>query len=173
MEKYVPDLYQKNIYSIKYENLVRRGIKFLVFDLDNTIALITEKHASEDAIKVFKKLKEMNFKIMIASNSLSTRVKVFAKELGIDYMSNCRKPKAKELEKFILSSGYKLSEIAIIGDSMLDDVVCGNRIGITTILTDQLGKKEFLPAYFKRQKEKKIQKKLRDHNLFTKGRYYE
>ena len=36
MEKYVPDLYQKNMYSIKYENLVRRGIKFLVFDLDNT-----------------------------------------------------------------------------------------------------------------------------------------
>ena len=49
----------------------------------------------------------------------------------------------------------------------------GDRIGITTILTDQLGKKEFLPAYFKRKKERKIQKKLRDHNLFTKGRYYE
>ena len=37
--------------------------------------------------------------------------------------------------KVILNSGYKLAEIAIIGDSMTDDVVCGNRIGITTILT--------------------------------------
>ena len=173
MEKYVPDLYQKDIYSIKYDNLTRRGIKFLLFDLDNTIALITEKHANENAVSLFEKLKKMNFKLMIASNSLSERVKVFAHELGIDYKSNCRKPKAKELENFILNSGYKLSEIALIGDSMLDDVVCGNRIGITTILTDQLGKKEFLPAYFKRKKEKKIQKKLRDHNLFTKGRYYE
>ena len=173
MEKYVPDLYQKNMYSIKYENLIRRGIKFLVFDLDNTIALITERHASEEALKLFTELKKKKFKIMIASNSLAARVKVFAKELGIDYMSTCRKPKAPDLEKYILASGYKLSEIAIIGDSMLDDVVCGNRIGITTILTDQLGKKEFLPAYFKRKKERKIQKKLRDHNLFTKGRYYE
>ena len=172
MEKYVPDLYQKNIFEINYKNLVSRGIRFLIFDLDNTIALITDRHANEDAIKLFEKLKK-KFKIMIASNSIGVRVKVFATELGIDYMSNCRKPKAKELEKYVLNSGYKLSEIAIIGDSMMDDVVCGNRIGITTILTDQLGKKEFITAYLKRRKEKKVQKKLRDKNLFTKGRYYE
>ena len=34
-------------------------------------------------------------------------------------------------------------------------------------------KKEFITAYFKRMKERKVQKKLRDKNLFTKGRYYE
>ena len=172
MEKYVPDLYQKNIYEIDYKNLTSRGIKFLIFDLDNTIALINERRASSDAIKLFDKIKK-KFKIMIASNSISIRVKIFADELGVEYISNCRKPKAKELEKYILNSGYKLSEIAIIGDSMMDDVVCGNRIGITTILTDQLGKKEFITAYFKRMKERKVQKKLRDKNLFTKGRYYE
>lgn len=172
MEKYVPDLYQKNIYEINYKNLTSRGIKFLIFDLDNTIALLNDRHACEDAIKLFKKLKK-NFKIMIASNSIGARVKVFAIELEIDYKSNCHKPKAKELENIILNSGYKLSEIAIIGDSMMDDVVFGNRIGITTILTDQLGKKEFITAYIKRRKERKVQKKLRDKNLFTKGRYYE
>lgn len=172
MEKYVPDLYQKNIFEINYKNLTSRGIKFLIFDLDNTIALITERHANKETIKLFEKIKK-KFKIMIASNSISIRVKTFADELGIEYISNCRKPKAKELEKYILNSGYKLSEIAFIGDSMMDDVVCGNRIGITTILTDQLGKKEFITAYFKRRKERKVQKKLRDKNLFTKGRYYE
>ena len=55
----------------------------------------------------------------------------------------------------------------------MDDVVVGNSIGITTILTDQLNKHEFPYAKFKRFKEKRIQKKLRDKNLFTKGRYYE
>jgi HAD superfamily phosphatase (TIGR01668 family) len=106
MEKYVPDLYQKNIFEINYKNLSSRGIKFLIFDLDNTIALITDRHASEEAIKLFEKLKK-KFKIMIASNSIGVRVKVFATELGIDYRSNCRKPKAKELEQFVLNSGYK------------------------------------------------------------------
>lgn len=173
MEKYVPDLYQKNIFTINYNTLVNRGIKFLIFDLDNTIALITERHASKQVIDLFDKLKKMGFKMMIASNSINTRVKVFAQELDIEYKSNCHKPKALELEKFILNSSYNASEIAIIGDSMTDDVVCGNRIGITTILTDQLSKREFVLAHFRRRRERKIQKKLRDHNLFTKGRYYE
>ena len=37
----------------------------------------------------------------------------------------------------------KFSEVAIIGDSMMDDVVCGNTIGVTTILLDQISKKEY------------------------------
>ena len=56
---------------------------------------------------------------------------------------------------------------------MMDDVVAGNSIGITTVLTDQLSKHEFPLAKIRRFKEKRIQKKLRDNNLFTKGRYYE
>ena len=173
MEKYVPDMYQKDIFSINYDTLLSRGIKLLIFDLDNTIALVNERHASDNAIALFQELKYKKFDTMIASNSLKQRVKVFADELNINFISNCRKPKAKELEKYILNSGYKLAEIAIIGDSMTDDVVCGNRIGITTILIDKLGKKEYILAYFRRKKEKKIQKKLRDKNLFTKGRHYE
>ena len=173
MEKYVPDMYQKDIFSINYDTLLNRGIKLLIFDLDNTIALINERHASDKAISLFQELKYKKFDIMIASNSLKQRVKVFAEELNINFISNCRKPKAKELENYILNSGYKLAEIAIIGDSMTDDVVCGNRIGITTILTDRLGNKEFILAHFRRAREKKIQKKLRDKNLFTKGRHYE
>ena len=55
---------------------------------------------------------------------------------------------------------------------MMDDVVCGNTIGITTILLDQIGNSEFPIAKLKRIKEKKIQKRLRDRDLFTKGRYY-
>jgi len=55
---------------------------------------------------------------------------------------------------------------------MMDDVVCGNTIGVTTILLDQISKKEFPFARIRRMKEKKIQKKLRDKSLFTKGRYY-
>ena len=37
MEKYVPDIYQKSVYDIDYSKLKSRGIKCLLFDLDNTI----------------------------------------------------------------------------------------------------------------------------------------
>lgn len=172
MEVYVPDIYQENIYKIDYEILKSRGIKCLFFDLDNTLVKIKEVIPREETKELFSQLKEQGFKILITSNSISTRVKPFAEELKIDYISSCKKPRINKIEQYIKSSKFGLDEIAIIGDSMIDDVVCGNTIGITTILLDQISKMEFPIARLKRIKEKKIQKKLRDKNLFTKGRYY-
>ena len=173
MEKYVPDIYQKNIYTINYDSLILRGIRCLFFDLDNTLVTITEGSAREENKTLIRELKEKGFKIVITSNSIKARVKPIADQLNVDYLSNSKKPSTDKLIELINSYKFGLDEIAIIGDSMMDDVVCGNNVGITTILTDQIDKKEFPFARIKRIKEKKIQKKLRDHDLFTKGRYYE
>ena len=56
---------------------------------------------------------------------------------------------------------------------MMDDIYGGNNIGITTILVNPIGNKEFFIAKLKRRREKRIIEKLRKQNLFTKGRYYE
>lgn len=173
MEIYVPDIYKENIYKINYEILLSRGIKCLIFDLDNTLVTIKESLPREENKKLFKELKDKGFKIFIASNSLKNRVKPFHEELKVDYISNARKPHIDKVNELIKSSKYSLDQIAIIGDSMMDDIVCGNTIGITTILLDQISKKEFPLARIKRIKEKRIQKRLRDKDLFTKGRYYE
>ena len=65
----------------------------------------------------------------------------------------------EKINEYIEKSKFGLDEIAIIGDSMMDDVVCGNTIGVTTILLDQISKKEYPLARIRRMKEKKIQKK--------------
>lgn len=172
MEKYVPDIYQTDIYKVDYENLKERGIKCLIYDLDNTLVTITETTPREEVKVLFKNLKEKGFKIFIVSNSIKSRVKPFADELKVDYLSSSKKPNTLKLSALLLKSRFGIDEIAIIGDSMMDDIVCGNEIGITTVLIDQIGKKEFPMAKIKRFKERKIQKKLRDKDLFTKGRYY-
>lgn len=172
MEIYVPDIYQENIYKINYEALLSRGIKCLIFDLDNTLVTINETLPSEENKKLFKELKEKGFKIFLASNSIKARVKPFHEELKVDYIYSAKKPHIDKINELINKSKFGLDEIAIVGDSMIDDIVCGNTIGITTVLLDQIGKREFPIARLKRIKEKKIQKKLRDKDLFTKGRYY-
>lgn len=172
MEVYVPDIYQENIYKIDYEVLVSRGIKCLIFDLDNTLVTILETTPREETKELFRKLKKMGFKIYIASNSIKARVKPFHEELKVDYIYSVRKPNPDKIAELISSTKYGLDEIAMIGDSMMDDVVCGNTIGVTTILLDQISKSEYPLARLRRMKEKKIQKKLRDKDLFTKGRYY-
>ena len=172
MEIYVPDIYQQDIYKIDYEALLHRGIKCLFFDLDNTLVTISEKLPRPETRDLFNKLKNLGFTIYITSNSISTRVKPFSVDLKVPYLSSAKKPKILNVNELVVSTKLGLDEIAIIGDSMMDDVVCGNSIGITTILIDQIDKREFPLARIKRIKEKRIQKKLRDNDLFTKGRYY-
>ena len=172
MEIYVPDIYQENIYKIDYEMLLSRGIKCLIFDLDNTLVTIKERVPRKENKELFDELKKKGFKIVLASNSINARVKPFASNLKIDHIYSTKKPHIDKINEYIINSKFGLDEIAMIGDSMIDDVVCGNTIGITTILLDQIGKAEFPIARLKRIKEKKIQKKLRDKDLFTKGRYY-
>ena len=172
MEIYIPDIYQEDIYKIDYDTLLSRGIKCLIFDLDNTLVTIRERLPRKETIDLFKKLKKKGFKIVLASNSIKRRVKPFQEELNVDYIYSTKKPHIDRINDYIKGTKFTLDEIAMIGDSMMDDVVCGNTIGITTILLDQLGKAEFPIARIKRSKEKKIQKKLRDKDLFVKGRYY-
>ncbi len=173
MEKYVPDIYQKSIYTINYDTLLSRGIKCLLFDLDNTIAPLREKKPNEKVKKLFKKLKRKGFKIIIFTNSPKMRVNPFKDELEVDCCSCARKPSPKKFLSVIKIYKYNFSEVAIIGDSMIDDIAGGNGVGITTILVNRLSKKEYPLAWLKRKYEKRIVKKLRDKDLFTRGRFYE
>ena len=98
MEIYVPDIYQENIYKINYDMLVSRGIKCLIFDLDNTLVTILEKVPREETKELFKNLKEMGFKIYIASNSIKARVKPFHEELKVDFIYSVKKPHIDKIE---------------------------------------------------------------------------
>ena len=59
MDKYVPDIYQKSIYTINYDQLFSRGIRCLLFDLDNTLVPIDVKTPSEDILLIVE-VKELN-----------------------------------------------------------------------------------------------------------------
>ena len=75
MEKYVPDIYQKSIYTIDYDKLKARGIKCLLYDLDNTLVPFDVKEANQKIKNLFDELKEKGFKVIIFSNSPKTRLK--------------------------------------------------------------------------------------------------
>ena len=171
MEIYVPDSYQESILKVNYELLKSKGIKCLLFDLDNTITLYKSKDCKKEVKELFDKIKK-DFKIIIFSNSPKKRVANIANILGVEYISRTFKPSPK---KFIeLFEEYKLNEteVAIIGDQILTDVKGGNNVGITTILVKPLSKKEMVLTKLSRKKEKKIMKKLGKNNLFM-GRFYD
>ena len=117
MEKYIPDLYVKSIYYIDYEKLKERGIKCILFDLDNTVAPISIKKPNKKIKDLFIKLKSMGFKLIIFSNSGKTRLKPFKEELEVDCAFSCKKPMRKKFDVILREYKYGISEVVIVGDS--------------------------------------------------------
>ena len=170
--KYLPDIYKKNIFDINYLKLKDKGIKCLIFDLDNTLALIDSTKVEDKVKELIAKLKK-DFLIIIVSNSPKKRVSLFGKDLGVDYYPFALKPNIRTLKK--IKSKYKLesSSIAIIGDQFITDMGYGYKGKITKIYVDPLATKDLKITNINRYLEDKSMSKYNKNNLFKKGNYYE
>lgn len=173
MDLFRPDKYYKSIYDINYINLKSEGIKCLLFDLDNTIVPPHEKKPNKKIRDLFDNLKELDFKIIIMSNSPKKRLSPFKDELIIDCSAASMKPLKKKFNKILKEYKLDLSEIAIIGDQLMTDILGGNRIGITTILVNPISKKDFKITSINRKLEHIVEGKLEKRSLFKRGHYYE
>ncbi|MBR2832970.1 MAG: YqeG family HAD IIIA-type phosphatase [Bacilli bacterium] len=173
MKKYIPNIYQKNIYLIDYSKLLSNGINTLLFDLDNTILSPGDKEISPKVKDLFISLKQKGFKIIIFSNSYKRKVNKYKDYLGVKGVYFAFKPFTKKFKEVIKKYNLDTKKMAIIGDQLLTDVLGGNKIGITTILVNPLSDKDSIFTIFNRSKEKRIMKKLKKEDLFVKGRYYE
>ena len=83
------------------------------------------------------------------------------------------KPLKRNFLKIMDKHDLKDSEVAIIGDQFLTDIIGGNKVGITTILVNPIGLKDFFFTKINRIREKQIMNKLAKNLLFIKGRYYD
>ena len=168
LKKFIPKCYQENVFQINYDNLRKKGIKLLIFDLDNTLSLIDEVIPDQKIKELINNL-SVNFKILIASNNQENRVKNFCENLNCNYVSSSFKP-TKRIARFIKKNyPYQFNEVAIIGDQLVTDIFLGNRCSIYTILVDPKGVKDLKVTGVNRFIENKIKKRIN----FKKGVYYE
>lgn len=172
MALYKPTMYKKNIFDINYEKLKKDGAKCLVFDLDNTLGLIDEKECPKEAKKLLKKLKK-DFTIYISSNNTRKRILPYIEDLEIEGESFSLKPLPKGLMRIRKRCGFKKSEMVMIGDQIVTDILSGNLYGIKTILVDPLGVKDLKITGLNRKIEGIIVKNYERRGIFKKGSYYE
>ena len=172
MHKFKPTMYRKNIFEIDYKKLKELGITCLVFDLDNTLGLISEKECPRKTKKLIKELQE-DFLVLISSNNTGERLKPYLEDLGIGGVAWSMKPSTRGLRKIKKDYKLKKKEMVMIGDQMVTDVFAGNRFRIMTILVDPLGEKDLKITGLNRKIESAIIKHYVKRNVFERGRYYE
>ena len=155
LKKFYPDTRQNSIYEIDFDGLYRKGIRGLIFDIDNTL-VPHGADADERIEKLFRELKKMGFKTFLLSNNKLERVKRFNVNIRSLYIYKAGKPNPVNYIKAMRMMGTKLENTIFIGDQLFTDIWGAKRAGISNILLNPIDKKEEIQIVLKRYLEKII-----------------
>lgn len=132
-----PTVWLNNVLEIDKRLLYRMKVKALILDLDNTLSLDGSPAAELGVMEWLGEMRALNVKMLIVSNNTKKRVEPLAEQLGIDFLAYGCKPlpfKINKAVKALTGQGVLRSQIAIVGDQILTDVIGGNLSGIKTVL---------------------------------------
>lgn len=164
LDRVFPDLYIPSVYQLPLLDLKKRGIKTLVFDIDNTISPYDIAEPDESLIAFFKELRAEGFRLCILSNNNKRRVRHFNKPLRALAVYRSNKPGISKLMRALKALGTAPSSAAMIGDQIFTDMFCGHRAGLYCIMTAPICKRDQLVTKVKRGAERVLMKQFFKHN---------
>ena len=130
----VPDLMKKDIYEIEPRALLRRGISFVMLDVDNTLAPYTVNEASQRMRDWVRDMKNAGLELFILSNNRGERPRIFAEALEIGYVKKARKPFTKTAKRVLAEHGAEPEQTALVGDQIYTDTLCAKSLGAAAVL---------------------------------------
>ena len=118
------------------------GVRFLMLDLDNTIARYSEHLPTEAVLQWVGEMSDNNIELFFISNSKrKTRVDVFARVFGIGFMKDAHKPSPECLLRAMEQRNLDACESAFLGDQIFSDTLAANRAGVISIVVRPLSLK--------------------------------
>ncbi|MDE5583547.1 MAG: YqeG family HAD IIIA-type phosphatase [Ruminococcus sp.] len=127
--------YFRKITDITPDFLRKLGIKGLILDVDNTLTTHDNPIPAEGVAEWIEMIKKNNIKLIIVSNNHPPRVKPFADLLGIDFVSEGKKPLPKGFKEAFKSLNLPKKNISAVGDQIFTDVLGANLFGIKMLYT--------------------------------------
>lgn len=153
LQMFYPDLYLDSAYEIHYEELRVRGVRGLLFDIDNTLVMHGAP-ADEKAVELFAKLKKLGMETCLISNNKEPRVRPFAEAVGSRFIQDAHKPSVKGYQRAMQLMGTDEKNTVFIGDQLFTDIYGAKRAGLYCILTKPVDPREEIQIVLKRYLEK-------------------
>ncbi len=138
-----PNMYVESVHHIDIEFLSEKGIRGLLFDLDNTVIPRDANVFSPEITSWFGKLLARGFKMCVVSNNGPRRLQYLAGPLELPYVCRAVKPRKRPFKRAMEIIGTSPGETAVIGDQIFTDILGGNRLGLYTILVTPMPGKEY------------------------------
>lgn len=158
-----PEKYLNSIFELDIDELVKQGIKGIIFDIDNTLVPYDVAEPTDNIIELFEEIKKSGLQITLVSNNKEDRVIKFNEKLKVFAIHKAKKPRTINLKRAMELMQLQSEQVAIVGDQVFTDVYGGNRAGITTILVNPVSEKDEWITKVKRGLEKKILRRYEVH----------
>ncbi len=151
---FFPDAYMDSIYDVDFLELWNRGIRGLIFDIDNTLVMHGAP-ANKEIKKLLQSLKTMGFQLVLMSNNKEPRVKMFFDEVeATAYIYKAGKPSRKSYVKAMQIMHTNKENTVFIGDQLFTDVWGAKRAKVFGILVKPIDPKEEIQIVLKRKLER-------------------
>lgn len=158
LERFFPDIYIQSVFELPLAKLKARGIRALVFDIDNTVAPFDVAEPDESIVQLFAYLRREGFRLCILSNNSRERVRLFNRRLRTLAVHKAGKPGVRRLRRAMEEMGVAPEETAIVGDQAFTDMWCGHRAGLFCIMTAPICNRDQLVTKVKRGAERMVMK---------------
>lgn len=141
---WVPHLAVRRVSEIPLELLVDRGIRGVLFDLDNTLVPYGSSRVPEDVAWWLEEFRRRGLRAALVSNTLPGRARTIAGRLGWPAVRGWPKPNLYRLRRAMELLGTTPATTAAVGDQLFTDVLPANLLGLFTVLVEPLQRREFL-----------------------------
>lgn len=133
-----PDYNLKNIYEINLDELKSIGIKAIFFDLDSTIMISKSGEYSEQTSEWLKKVEKDFFIAVVTNNKKFEYVEKVKNISSFQVIADAKKPAIGAMKRLLDKINMAPSQVVMVGDRPLTDILAGKLLGTKTILVDSI-----------------------------------
>lgn len=114
-------------------------IKGVIFDLDDTLSRLFTGQLTEETIRSLHRLKIAGYQMGIVTNNIQPayceRIRSRLAEAGLDmpFIEDARKPSAFGFETMRKHFNLRPSQMVVVGDGLISDIVGAKRLGYKAI----------------------------------------
>ncbi|MBQ4347037.1 MAG: YqeG family HAD IIIA-type phosphatase [Firmicutes bacterium] len=165
LKRFFPDIYIRSIFDLPVEQLWKKGIRALMFDIDNTVVPYDVPEPTPEHTAFFKGLMKWGFKICFVSNNSKERVEIFNRSIGGYILPNADKPGKRKILAALRKMGETPQSAALVGDQVFTDMWCAHRTGLLGILVVPVSNRDQFVTKIKRGLERGVLRRY----FMTKG----
>ena len=153
MNIFAPNYYVQSFKTLNIQKLHEMGIQLLLCDIDNTL-VEHGKEATEQAKRLFSRLKKIGYECCLISNNKKKRVHSFNEKIGVHTVFNAHKPAKKGYFYAMELMNTRPENTIFVGDQLFTDIFGAKRIGLKNFLVKPINEKEEIQIVLKRKLEK-------------------